>query len=381
MDAMRAMMAFCLAFALSGTVVLAQARATKTLDLYVIDVEGGNAQLYVSPSGESVLIDSGNGGAAAARDAARIMAAVQDRGLTRIDHLITTHFHGDHVGGLPELATHVPIQEFIDHGANVQPGAQIDAVLQQYAQLYAKVRHTTAKPGDRVAVSGVDWRIVTSGGNVLKTPLPGAGRPNPYCANFSPHQTNPVSGGPVGNTEDEQSVGSHVAFGRFRLLYLGDFTWNKEFELNCPTSRVGTVELLVASRHGQSSSNSEVLVHAVQPRVIVMNDGPRKGGQPEAMRIFFSSPRLEDLWAIHFSELSGQEYTVPGLFIANGVDDQPAVMPIAPGTSPGRGAPAPPQTQHNGTAYWIKVSARTDGSFTITNGRNGFSKTYQASRN
>jgi competence protein ComEC len=112
-----------------------------------------------------------------------------------------------------------------------------------------------------------------------------------------------------------------------------------------------------------------------------MNNGPRKGGQPEAMRVFFSSPRLEDLWAIHFSELSGQEYTVPGLFIANGVDDQPAVMPIAPATSPGRGAPAPPQTQHNGTAYWIKVSARTDGSFTITNGRNGFSKTYQASRN
>jgi competence protein ComEC len=266
MDAMRAMMAFCLAFALSGTVVLAQARATKTLDLYVIDVEGGNAQLYVSPTGESVLIDSGNGGAAAARDAARIMAAVKDRGLTRIDHLITTHFHGDHVGGLPELATHVPIQEFIDHGANVQPGAQIDAVLQQYAQLYAKVRHTIAKPGDRVAVSGVDWRIVTSGGNVLKTPLPGAGRPNPYCANFAPHQTNPVSGGPVGNTEDEQSVGSHVTFGRFRLLYLGDFTWNKEFELNCPTNRVGTVDLLVASRHGQSSSNSEALVHAVQPK-------------------------------------------------------------------------------------------------------------------
>src|SRR4029453_5318555 len=128
MDAMRAMMPFCLAFALSGTVVLAQARATKTLDLYVIDVEGGNAQLYVSPTGESVLIDSGNGGPPAARHPARVMAGVQSPS--------TTPFHGDHVGGLPELATHGPIQEFIDHGANVQPGAQIDAVLQQYAQLY-----------------------------------------------------------------------------------------------------------------------------------------------------------------------------------------------------------------------------------------------------
>ena len=169
---MRAMISACLALPLLlAPFVAAQAPTAGTLDLYVIDVEGGNAQLYVSPSGESVLIDSGNGGAGAARDAARIMAAVKDRGLTRIDHLITTHFHGDHVGGLPELATHVPIQEFIDHGENVQPGAQIDGVLQQYHS-HAKVRHTIAKPGDRVAVSGVDWRIVTSGGNVLKTPLP-----------------------------------------------------------------------------------------------------------------------------------------------------------------------------------------------------------------
>jgi beta-lactamase superfamily II metal-dependent hydrolase len=373
------MIAAWLALALPAAFAVAQTRAGKPLDLYVIDVEGGNAQLYVSPSGESVLIDSGNGGAAAARDAARIMAAVKDRGLTRIDYLITTHFHGDHVGGLPELAKQIPIQAFIDHGANVQPGPQIDTVLAQYAELYAKAKHTVAKPGDRVPIGGLDWRIVSAGGETLKTSVSGAGRPNPYCANFTPHQTNPVSGGPVGNTEDEQSVGSHVTFGRFRLLYLGDFTWNKEFELNCPTSRVGTVDLLVASRHGQSSSNSEALVHAVQPRVIVMNNGPRKGGQPEAMRIFFSSPRLEDLWAIHFSELSGQEYSVPGLFIANTVDDQQAVMPVAPASPPGRGAQAPPQPQHNGTAYWIKVSAQTDGSFIVTNGRNGFSKNYQAS--
>src|SRR5258706_15413961 len=67
--------------------VFPAAQTAKTLDVYVIDVEGGNSGLYVSPSGESVLIDSGNGGPAAARDAARIMAAVREAGLKQIDNL------------------------------------------------------------------------------------------------------------------------------------------------------------------------------------------------------------------------------------------------------------------------------------------------------
>jgi competence protein ComEC len=208
--------------------------------------------------------------------------------------------------------------------------------------------------------------------------LPGTGAANPYCASFVRHETNPVSGGPVGNTEDEQSVGSHVTFGKFRLLYLGDFTWNQEFDLNCPTNRIGTVDLFVASRHGQPSSNSEALVHAVRPRAILMNDGPRKGGQPQAMKVLLGSPHLEDLWAIHFSELGGQEYTVPGMFIANSFDDPQPAMPISPMTPPARGTQGPPPPSHNGMAHWIKVSALADGTFTITNQRNGFSKTYRA---
>jgi competence protein ComEC len=346
---MRAAILFVLSVAVSASFIHAQTRNTKTLDIYLIDVEGGNAQLYRSPSGESVLIDSGNGGAGAARDAARIMAAVKDAGLTQIDH-----------------------------GPNVQPGPQIDTVMQQYALLYAKVKHTIVKPGDRIPITGLDWRIVSAGGQILKSPLPGAGAPNPYCATFTKHETNPVSGAPVGNTEDEQSVGSHVTFGKFRLLYLGDFTWNQEFDLNCPTNRVGTVDLFVASRHGQPSSNSEALVHAVRPRVTLMNDGPRKGGQPQAMRILLASPRLEDLWAIHFSELGGQEYTVPGLFIANSFDEPQPAMPIAPMTPPARGAQGAPPPSHNGMAHWLKVSVQTDGTFTVTNERNGFSKTYRA---
>jgi beta-lactamase superfamily II metal-dependent hydrolase len=367
---MRPTIVFSLAVALSA-VLIAQTRTAKTLDIYVMDVEGGNSQLYVTPSGESVLIDTGNAGAAAVRDAERIMAAVKDAGLKQIDHLITTHYHGDHVGGILELATRVPILEFIDHGPNVQPAPNIDPILQKYAALHAKVKHRVAKPGDRVTVGGLEWRIVTAAGQAITTALPGAGAPNPYCAAFKPHTVNPVSGQPVGNTEDEQSVGSHITFGKFRVLYVGDFTWNKEFELNCPNNRIGTVDLFVASRHGQPSSNSEPLAHAIRPRVTIVNNGPNKGGQPDAMKMRFSSPGLQDLWQIHFSRLGGQEYTVPGMFIANLVDDQGPAMPVAPA-----GAQAPPVPVHNGPAYWIKVSAQTDGTFTVTNGRNGFSKTY-----
>ena len=164
---------------------------------------------------------------------------------------------------------------------------------------------------------------------------------------------NPVSGQPVGNTEDEHSVGSHVTFGRFRALYLADFPWNKEFDLMCPNNRLGTVDFLLVSRHGQHSSNSEALVHALRPRVAVMNNGIRKGGQPETMRVLYSSPGLEDLWQLHVAQLSGPEHAIPGLFVANSVEDP----------------------QH-GSAFWIKVSAQSDGSFTVTNSRNGFRKTY-----
>ena len=314
---MRTLKIFVVALALSAAFPAAQTRTSKNLDMYVVDVEGGNATLFVAPSGESVLIDSGNGGAAAARDADRIMAAAKDAGLTQIDHLITTHWHGDHFGGLAELAARIPIREFIDHGPNVQPGAAADEFLQKvYPGLFAKAKHTVAKPGDRIAMTGVDWRIVSAGGEVLKTPLtgaPAAGQPNPLCAAHVTKDPDP--------SENAQSVGSIVTFGRFRLAHLGDLTWNKEFDLMCPTNRIGTVDLFMVSHHGQPVSNAEVLAHAIQPRVAIMNNGTRKGGQPDAMKIIHSTPGLEDLWQVHFSLLSGQEYTVPGMFIANETDE------------------------------------------------------------
>jgi competence protein ComEC len=360
------------AIALSASAVaMAQTRTSGALDIYVIDVEGGNATLFVPPSHESLLIDTGNAGAvAAARDAGRIMEAVKDAGLQQIDHLIITHWHGDHFGGLAELASKVPIREFIDHGPNVQPGELADNFLQKtYPQLYANAKHTVAKAGDRISMAGLDVRVVTSAGETIKTALPGAGKPNPYCANFKPGEN---------NAEDPQSVGVYVNFGKFRTMHLGDITKNKEFELMCPNNRIGTVDVLLGLHHGQASSNSEVLVDAVHPRVAIMNNGTRKGGDPEVMKTVHSSPGLEDLWQLHFSTLSGQEYTVPGMFIANTIDEQQPVMPIAPVAAPPPGPSAPPPPVHNGTAYWIKLSAQQDGTFTVTNARNGFSKTYRA---
>jgi hypothetical protein len=175
-------------------------------------------------------------------------------------------------------------------------------------------------------------------------------------------------------------VGTHWTFGRFRALHLGDLTVNKEFDLMCPSNRLGEIDLFVVSHHGQPSSNAEVLVHAIRPRVALLNNGTRKGGQPEAMQILHTAPGLEDIWQLHFSSLSGQEHTVPGLFIANHVDDQPVAMPIAAAVPPPPGPGAAPPPVHNGPAYWIKVSARDDGSFTVTNARNGFTKTYAAGR-
>ena len=365
---MRASMLVLLALMAPAGAIAAQNRST--LDIYVVDVEGGNATLFVTPSGESVLIDTGNvGELPAQRDAGRIMDAARDAGLTQIDHLILTHYHGDHFGGMAELARQIPIKEFIDHGPNQQPGPAPDEFTQKiYPQLYANAKHTVAKPGDRIALKGVDWRIVASAGEIVKAPLPGAGASNPECANFQPIDN---------NIEDPLSVASYVTFGKFRTVHLGDLTRNMEFKLMCPNTNLPPVDLFLGMHHGQDSSNSPVMDHALRPRVAIMNNGTRKGGEPYTMMSIHSSPGFEDLWQMHFSLLSGQEYTQPGMFIANVTDEDPPVMPIEPMKATPPGTPGvPPPPAHNGKAYWIKVSAQQDGRFTVTNTRNGFSKTY-----
>src|SRR5882762_1261463 len=363
-DSMRVSLAILSALLLFTASAAAQERTT--LDIYVIDVEGGNATLFVTPSGESVLIDTGNANGAV-RDVGRIMDAVKDAGLTQIDHLILTHYHGDHFGGMELLSKQIPIKEFIDHGPNTQPGVGADWERDVYPKLYANAKHTVAKPGDRIALKGVDWRIVAAAGEVVKSPLPGAGKANAECANFKPVDN---------NAEDPMSVASYITFGKFRAAHLGDLTRNMEFKLMCPNTSLPPAQLFLGMHHGQDSSNSPVMTHGLRPIAAIMNDGTRKGGQPYTMKSIYTSPGFRDLWQVHFSLLSGQEYTTPGLFIANLVDNQPDTMPIQPMTAPQPGAGAPPPPAHNGRAYWIKASAHVDGTFTVTNARNGFSKVY-----
>jgi competence protein ComEC len=350
--------------ALTGA-LLAQRGPAKPLDIYVVDTEGGKAALWVTPSGQSLLIDSGNPGE---RDHGRIMAAINDAGLKQIDFLISTHYHVDHIGGLQELAQAIPIGTYIDHGPNVEEREQVQGFQAAYADLYGKAKHTVVKPGDKVPITGLDWRIVTSAGNVLKTPLvPGGAKPNSACADVAPKEFSPTD-------DNAQSVGSVVTFGQFRAIDLGDLLWNKENELVCPNNPVGTVDVYFVTHHGLDQSGSPALIHAVQPRVAIMQNGTRKGGGVEAMKTMRSSPGFEDLWQLHWSYNAGLELNSAGLFIAN-IDDNATianVLTAAPGGGGRGGGGAAAHTP----AYWIKLSVQPDGSFTVTNSRNGFSKTY-----
>lgn len=408
--------------------LLAQRGPAKPLDIYVVDTEGGKAALWVTPSGQSLLIDSGNPGN---RDLDRIMAAITEAGVKQLDFLISTHYHVDHIGGMQELVKRIPVGTFIDHGPNVEEREQVQGFQAAYAELYGKAKHIVAKPGDKIPVTGLDWRIVTSGGNVLKTPLgPGAAKPNAACAGVAPKEASPTD-------DNAQSVGSVVTFGQFRAIDLGDLLWNKENELVCPNNPVGTVDVYFVTHHGLDQSGSPALVHAVQPRVAIMQNGTRKGGGVEAIRTMRSSPGFEDLWQLHWSYNAGLELNSAGLFIAN-IDDPATIANVltAPprGGGPGGGgrggpqggappapggaavppagaqppaagatppstnaaaapAPGPPQAAAPGAgggagrgggaaaaahtpAYWIKLSVQPDGTFTVTNSRNGFSKTY-----
>ncbi len=312
--------------------------APKTLDVYFIDTEGGQATLFVSPSGQSMLIDTGWPGFES-RDANRIAVAAKAAGVTQIDYLVITHYHTDHVGGVPQLAALLPIKHFVDHGTSFEHGADADQLFQAYTNVRASGKHIEVKPGDTIPISGLKVRVLTAAGNLITD----GGKPNPYCEGTKMRD--------VDATENARSVGTLIMYGKFRIVDLGDLTWNKEYELVCPSNRIGTVDVYLTTHHGMNMSGPAAIVDALHPRVAIMNNGAKKGGTPEAWKVVHESPGLLDMWQLHTSEAGGTESNVSEQMIAN---------PSASGDA----------------GNYLKLSARDDGHFTVTNSRNGVSKSY-----
>jgi beta-lactamase superfamily II metal-dependent hydrolase len=317
------------------------AQTARPLDIHFIDVEGGQATLFVTPSGQSMLIDTGYPGYGD-RDVNRIVETIKRAGLSRLDYLLVTHYHDDHVGNAAAIAARVPVGTFVDHGPTVETSEEARALYAAYVKARSAARHLLVKPGDKVPIRDLDVTIVTANGERIRQPLVRSGGRNPACAAFT--------AAAVDTTENARSVGSLIAFGRFRMVDLGDLTWNKEHELACPENLLGTVDVYLTTHHGLNQSGPAALVHALRPRVAIMNNGPAKGGEAEAMQIVRSSPGLEDFWQLHYAVKAGGA-NMPPTMIAN-LDES--------------------------TAHSIKLSAERDGSFTVTNTRTGETRAYKA---
>jgi competence protein ComEC len=334
-----AVLSLCLGLATSP--YLAAAPAPKPLQIYFIDVEGGQATLVVSPSGESLLIDTGWPGYEG-RDADRIVAAAHQAGITQLDYVLITHYHRDHVGGVPQLVDGIKVGMFVDHGLNLEDSQVTRTDYAAYEKAIGGHAHVVVKPGWGLPIKGLQVQVLAAAGDHLTKPQPGAGEANSYCG------SEPAAA--EDNTENARSVGVLITYGKFRFLDLGDLTKKKELEIACPNNLLGTVDLFLVTHHGADLSNPKALVWALHPRVAVIDNGPRKGSSPAAWQIVHDSPGLEDLWQLHYAAESDRDHNVPEERIAN--------------------------VKENCEGKYIKVVAQADGTFTVTNGRTGVQKAY-----
>ncbi|HVW85181.1 MAG TPA: MBL fold metallo-hydrolase [Bryobacteraceae bacterium] len=324
--------------------------AARTLEIRVIDVEGGKSVLVVSPSGQSMLFDAGwpkwNNGPASTE---RIVEAVHASGLKRIDFLVISHFDIDHIGDVPQLAARVPIGHIFDHGEIQATRANADAARQRfapYAAIREKIGHTTVRAGDTIPVKGIDVRVLSAGGGRITQPLPGAGAPNPLCRDY--RQADALES----DIEDDQSIGLLISWGKFRFLDLADLEAHNSHDLVCPNNLIGTVDVYNVNVHGQFKGIAPELTGALQAPVTIQANGARKGADAGTWPVLRGAPGLPDIWHLHYSLNAGKGANPPADFIAN--PDGPDAF------------------------RWIGISVARDGSFTVRNSRNGFSKHYHA---
>ena len=347
----------CALLSLSGGLLTAPASARgetpRALQIYFIDVEGGQSTLIVTPERHSLLIDTGWAGAGSgfrpgdphgARDANRIVAAARDAGITQIDYLLITHFHIDHDGSVAELSRLMPIRTFIDHSA---PSAEADRAspgTQEAYEAYLTVRdagaHLQPGAGERVPLKDVEAVIVSSGGSTLKGSLANAGATNASCPDHASV--------PRDSYENPRSTGVVVRYGEFRFLDVGDLTGQPLFALACPKSLIGPVDAYLVAHHGGADAAVPETFAALKPRVAIMNNGVSKGGARVTYEALHHVPALEDVWQLHASE-DAADANFPARYVAN-LDE--------------------------GTANWIKLVASEDGSFRVLNQRTGEWKSY-----
>jgi len=332
------------------SVVLLASAASNSLQIYFIDVEGGQSTLIVTPTGQSMLVDAGFTGnnfgdkTNRGRDANRILAAVRDAGLKQIDYLLITHFHEDHNGGVVDVAAKIPIDTFIDHGTVPDDAEKnVPGTLEAfaaYAAARAKARrHLEAKAGDRIPLKGVETLIVSSAGNTIRTAVKGAAGRNDACSS-------PVV--PAQEIyENPRSTGFVLRFGEFRFLDVGDLSGQPLRDLVCPNILVGPVDVYLVAHHGGQDAADPATFAAFQPRLAVLNNGATKGGGPATFKILHDFPAI-DVWQLHRSQNAGA---------VNFADEHIANL-------------------DESTAHWLKLTANEDGSFRITNGRTGASKEF-----
>lgn len=316
--------------------ILAGAVSAKSLEIFFIDVEGGQATLIVAPSGQSLLIDAGYTDYSG-RDADRIADAAKAGHIKHIDFALITHHHSDHEGGVPNLLQRLPVGEFFDPGPSVENSAEQLRTYKAYEAAMAQQHRTVVKPGDTIPVKGLNVTVVVAAGVHIEK----QGEPNPFCAGIAP-EANELA-------ENARSAGVIVEYGKFRFADLGDLTPNKETALLCPENRVGQVDLFLTDHHGGETSRA---IYAMAPRAAIMNNGPRKGDDPKGWKTVKASPGLEDLWQLHYAVANGEAANVPDTFIAN--------------------------LEEHGAGNFLKVTAEANGSFTVFNPRNKFSKIYPA---